>query len=134
MKYFIYIFLSLFFFWSFLFSVEAVNCDYNGSVSTSLDKCLSKSDLINSAWDMRVETGLKDQVIWWTNNIATLLGLLAVGAIVYGGLLMTLAGGEDEKIKKWKDVVKWSLIWFLALISAWWIIRLVVEFIFEVAG
>jgi hypothetical protein len=39
-------------------------------------------------------------VINWTTNIATLLGLLAIGAIVYGGLLMTLSVGEDEKVKK----------------------------------
>jgi len=53
---------------------------------------------------------VKVQVVSWTNALAAFLGLLAVGAIVYGGLLMTLSGGEDEKIKKGKDIIKWSLL------------------------
>ncbi len=84
--------------------------------------------------DGLIESGIKQKVVFWTNSIATALSLFAIGAIVYGGLMMTISWGEDEKITKWKDIVKWALIGFLAAISAWAVVRLVVEVIFAVAS
>ena len=103
------------------------------SVAWQFDNCLWWTQLVDSAWDMRLDGGFRTQVMNWTTNIATLLWLLAIGWIVYGGLLMTLAAWEDEKIKKWKEIVKWSLIWFLALVSASALVRIVIEFIYSVS-
>ncbi len=136
------IFTSIFFwlciisFWLLsLKDVTLASCSWSEwwSVWGQFDSCLSGTDLVNSAGDMSLTWGFRTQVINWTTNIATLLGLLAIGAIVYGGLLMTLSVGEDEKIKKWKDIVKWSLLGFLALILAWALVRVVIEFIFAVS-
>jgi hypothetical protein len=41
---------------------------------------------------MRLEYGIKEQIKTWTTALAEFFGLIAVGAIVYGGLMMTLAG------------------------------------------
>ena len=103
------------------------------SVAWQFDNCLSWTQLVDSAGDMRLDGGFRIQVMNWTTNIATLLWLLAIGGIVYGWFLMTLSAWEDEKIKKWKDIVKWSLIWFLALISASALVRIVIEFIYSVS-
>lgn len=109
-------------------------CDYSGgSIAGSLDGCLSWSDLVDAGWDMRVETGLKNQIISWTVALARFFWLLAVGAIVYGGLMMTISVGQDEKVKKWKDIVKWSLLGFLAIVLTWSIIRVIVELVFDIA-
>ncbi|MCH8518764.1 hypothetical protein LAT59_03320 [Candidatus Gracilibacteria bacterium] len=105
-----------------------------GSVGGQFDNCLSGTQLVNSRGDMSLTGGFKTQVTKWTTNVATLLGLLAIGAIVYGGLLMTLSAGEEEKVKKGKDIVKWSLLGFLALILAGALVRIVIEFIFAVSG
>lgn len=114
-------------------NVSYAACEYNGwSISAELDNCLSWSDLVDPG-DGLIESGIKNKVVYWTTQLASLLGLLAVGAIVYGGLMMTISGGEDEKIKKWKDIVKWSMLWFLWVIVAWWIVRLIVEVMFSVA-
>lgn len=134
-------FISIFFFvfivciWFLQSDVTFASCSWTewASVWGQFDNCLTGTDLVNSAGDMSLTWGFRTQVINWTTNIATLLGLLAIGAIVYGGLLMTLSVGEDEKIKKWKDIVKWSLLWFLALIMAWALVRVVIEFIFAVS-
>jgi len=80
-----------------------------------------------------IETGIKAKLVYWTTQLGGLLWLLAVGAIVYGGLMMTLSWGEDEKVKKWKDIVKWAMLWFLAVIAAGWVVRLIVEVMFSVA-
>ncbi len=111
----------------------AKKCWFNGNIWSSLDGCLSNSPLVDASWNTLIEGNVKNQIRTWTTAIATLLGLLAVGAIVYGGLLMTLSGWEEEKIKKWKDVVKWSLIWFLAIVTTGALIRVIVEFVFDIA-
>jgi len=109
-------------------------CEYlGGSVTDSLSGCLGDTDLVNPG-DGLIEGSIKQQFVTWTNSIASALALFAVWAIVYGWLMMTISIWEEEKIKKWKDIVKWAAIWFLAAISAWAIVRLVVEVIFSVAS
>jgi hypothetical protein len=114
-------------------------CDYNGGdITTELGNCIKWSDLVwasaaEIAKDGKIEWEIKEKIVYWTTQLAWLLALLSVGAIVYGGLMMTISGGEDEKIKKWKDIVKWAMLGFLGLIVAWWIVRLIVEVMFSVA-
>lgn len=113
-------------------------CDFDvnssNDIAGALDNCLTGSDLIDSSWDTLIEWSLKDTVTAWTVAIAQLLSLLAVGAIVYGGLLMTLSAWDEEKIKKGKDVVKWAILGFLWVVLAWALVRIVVEVIFSVAS
>ncbi len=112
----------------------AGGCSYGGgSIASELDGCLNGSNLVNPG-DGLIESGIKQKIVYWTSQISGLLGLLAVGAIVYGGLMMTISWGDDEKIKKWKDIVKWALIGFLALIAASGIVRVIVEVMFSVAS
>ena len=135
MKKYILFILTALCFTGFLASTGVVSaaCEYNGgSIASELDNCLSWSDLVNPG-DGLIESGIKNKVVYWTTQLAGLLWLLAVWAIVYGWLMMTISWGEDEKIKKWKDIVKWSMLWFLALIVASWVVRLIVEVMFSVA-
>jgi len=61
------------------------DCDYSeaASVAQNLDSCLNGSNLVNPG-DGLIESGVKNKIVYWTNQIARLLGLLAVGSIVYG--------------------------------------------------
>jgi hypothetical protein len=43
-----------------------------------------------------------------------------------------LSGGNDDKIKKAKDIVKWWIVWFLWVISAGLLIALVVNIMFSI--
>lgn len=109
----------------------AADCDYSGgSIANELEKCLEDSDLVDPG-DALIEKWVQQKFLSWTSALWWLLGLLAVGAIVYGAFLMTVSGGNDENIKKGKDIVKWSLIGFFALISAGSLLRLVTEVIFS---
>ncbi len=100
------------------------------NVWSALDTCLSDSDLVN--WEQaRIETWVKDLISSWVANIASVLWILAVWSIVYGSLLLTLSSGDDEKVKKAKDVIKWWIIWFVWLISASTIILLVVNIMYS---
>ena len=105
------------------------------TISSALDDCLRDSPLVDASSDLNLEwQGAKSAITRWTTSIAGFLALLAVGAIVYGWLLMTLSWGEDEKIKKWKDVVKWAIIWFLWVLFAWALVRIVIELVFGIAS
>jgi hypothetical protein len=84
--------------------------------------------------DWLIEWGVKNKVIYWTGQLATLLSLLAVGAVVYGAWLITISVGDEEKVKKWKDVIKWAMLWFLWLLLAWALVRIVIEVMFSVVG
>lgn len=118
----------------FIFYIPVwASCAFDGTVWGSLDWCLWSTDLVDAQGWMELDGGFRTVVLNWVTNIAWLLSLLAIWAIVYGAFLMTLSGWEDERIKKWKDIVKWSLLWFLALISSPALVRLVIEFIYSVA-
>jgi len=119
---------------SSLQSASSWLCDYNGGdIWYELDGCLWNSTLV-SPWDGLIESWVKNKIVYWTNQLAMLLGLLAVWAIVYWALMMTISVWEDEKIKKWKDIVKWAMLWFLGLLVAWWLVRVVIEIMFSVAS
>ncbi|NDK10021.1 hypothetical protein GW846_04525 [Candidatus Gracilibacteria bacterium] len=117
-----------------LLPVAAVECGYNGNIASSLDGCLSDSNLVNASGDTLIEGNVKNKIVDWTAAIAGLLGLIAVGAIVYGAFLMTLSLGDDERIKKGKDIVKWSILGFLGVVVAGALVRIVVELVFSLTA
>jgi len=117
-----------------LLPVAAVECGYNWNIASSLDGCLSDSNLVNASGDTLIEWNVKNKIVDWTAAIAWLLWLIAVGAIVYGAFLMTLSLWDDERIKKWKDIVKWSILWFLWVVVAGALVRIVVELVFSLTA
>lgn len=126
------ILLCIFILWITCISSAFGACSYNGwDIASSLDNCLSDTDVVQSS-NFKAEEGFKAKINSWTRGIASVLWLFAVGSIVYGALLMTLSAGEDEKIKKGKDIVKWSILGFLWVVLAGGLIAIVVNFIFAV--
>lgn len=130
-------------FFVFCLSILSINnifasCTYNDWdwPSRILKNC--KPD--NVVWDK----GEKFD-IWWENswfkkrintlvtNISLVLWVLAVWSLVYAWFLFQFSAWEDEKIKKAKDIFKWTIIWFLWLISASWIIYIVINLIYSLA-
>lgn len=119
----------------FSFSITFADCEYNDawSVSQNLDSCLEGSTLVNP-WDGLIEGWVKNKILDWSAQLATLLSLIAIWAVVYGAWLMTVSLWDDEKIKKWKDVIKWAILWFLWLLVAGALVRIVIELMFSVAS
>lgn len=111
-------------------------CSYNwwGDVSNAIENCLWnwETDLVPTGGDLSVETGFKQKITYWNKKIATFLALWAIFSIVFGSLKMVLSAGEEEKIKKAKDIIKWWMIWLLAVVSAGFIVSLVVKLVYSV--
>lgn len=105
-------------------------CRYSewASLSSFLNWCKPSTVVWSS--DMKVEWWFKGKINNWIKNISLVLWVLAVWALVYAWLIMQFSGWEDEKIKKWKNIIKWTLIWFLLLISASWIVYIVINVMF----
>lgn len=129
MKKIIIFILSVIFFLSFFDVFSA--CNYNWwDVWQWLNNCLNWSTLVNGS-DAKVEGGFSDKLISWTKTLGSILSLVAVGWIVYWAFQLVISAWSDEKIKKGKDIIKWSILWFLALISAGSIIAIVVNIMYS---
>jgi len=125
-----------------LLTVNAVwNCNYveNSQVWiwANLSSCLSVDDkLIQPKWVNSynmINWWFKNSIIWWVKKTSIFLSIMAVWSIVYWAFMLTISTWEDEKVKKWKDIVKWWIIGFLAIISAWWLITVLINFMYRVA-
>lgn len=105
-------------------------CRYSewASLSSFLNWC--KPNTVVWWSDMKVERWFKDKINKWIKNISLVLWVLAVWALVYAWLIMQFSGWEDEKIKKGKNIIKWTLIWFILLISASGIVYIVINVMF----
>jgi len=105
----------------------------NPDIRDALEHCVWSSALVQVE-DAYVTGGLKDVLNGWIKKIAGFLALGAIFAIAFGSLKLTLSMWEDEKIKKAKDIIKWWIIGFVAVISAGFLIAVVVNFIYSLAG
>jgi len=143
----IFIILVLIFsFW--IVNVYWANCNYSltwsKTVLESLEDCIDDTNLVQQAkiydedWniievkDLKVDNGFKKTIMAWTKKIGWFLGLWAIFAIAFGSLKMTLSGWKEEEIKKGKDIVKWWILWFLLVVSGWFIVWVVVNVIYWV--
>lgn len=90
--------------------------------STSVAECFSNAQIKPTGsvdvGDGLVGGGLREKIVKVTNRVISLVALVAIGGIVFGGFHMVTAFGDDEKHKRGKDALKWSIIGFvLALVS-----------------
>lgn len=53
--------------------------------------------------------------------------IVAVAMVLYGGFLWTTSGGNDEKVQKGKNVLKWAVIGIIIITSAWGIISTIMK-------
>lgn len=120
-------------FFLFTFSLTfIVNWDYDTAwtVSDNLNNFKPNTLVWTEVDKYNIEWGFKTQISTIVKNISIALSIIAVWALVFAGLKMTLSMWKDEDIKKAKDIIKWTIIWYLALISAWAIIAIVINFIY----
>ena len=102
---------------SFVFATgPEVNCVW-------LPWCVDSNPMTPSAPSIGNNIGLEliTNIIWQTIQF---IAVIAVIALVISGIMYMLSWWEEEKIKKAKTWIIWSLVWVLVSISAWWIINM----------
>lgn len=127
----IILFLLWFFLFLSFFNVVWAACTYDDAwfVWDNLNNCLSWSKLVEVT-DASVSWWFKDKIISWVKTIGGVLSLFAVWWIVYGSFQLVISSGSDETVSKWKNIIKWSILWFLALLSAGSVIAIVVNIMY----
>jgi amino acid transporter len=53
-------------------------------------------------------------------------GSIALLMFVYGGFLWLISGGEAEKVKKGKEVMKWAVLGLVVIVGAYMIVSMIV--------
>ncbi|MCH8518766.1 pilin [Candidatus Gracilibacteria bacterium] len=63
-----------------------------------------------------------------TATVIQYVAVIAVLAVMYGGILYLLSSGDDEKIKKAKNVIIWALVGVFVSVTAWTMINILNNF------
>lgn len=65
-------------------------------------------------------------VIAYINYFLAFLGLLAVAFIIYAGILMVTAAGDEEAVTKGKNIILYAAIGIIIILLAWTIVNFVI--------
>jgi len=68
-----------------------------------------------------VETVIQTAV----NRVLGILSLIALLILLYAGFLMLTAAGDDEKYKKWFDILKQVALWLAFIGLAWFVVSMI---------
>jgi len=68
------------------------------------------------------------------NVLLSLLGIIFLILIIYGGFLWMTSSGNDEQVKKAKTIIKDAVIGLIILLAAYAISRFVVDALIEATG
>lgn len=104
-----------------------------GSVWTSVflimtTKALGASDDFlqeNDRYRGAVDQPFREAVTTFINYFLTFLGLIAVVMIVYAGVLLVTAQGQEEQINKGKKIILWAAIGILVIMLAYAFVQVI---------
>lgn len=111
-------------------------CTYNDgeSVSDALKRCKPNKVLSASGDDYTFDGGARERVIQLANQLILVGSLLAVAAIVYGAVMYTISGGDDDRVKTAKGSLKFGVIGFVAMLLSFPLVNAIVRLFFTTSG
>lgn len=59
------------------------------------------------------------------NYFLGILGLIAVGFLIYSGVLMVTAGGDEQQISKARKIITYAVIGIVIILLSWTIVTFV---------
>lgn len=114
------------------------NCNYDpnngGTISSALKGCKPKGMIETKSGDYKFETDAKKRVIDIANQLILVGSLLAVWAIVYAGILYTIAAWDDERIKSAKNALKFGIIGFAVMLLSFGLVNAIVRLFYATGG
>jgi len=124
----LFLFLSAFYILEFLNYVNAarapeINCVW---LAGCPDTNIRNPSTANVNWDF-------DNNIIWKASIDLVvtfikyIAVIAVISLMLWWIMYILSWGEEEKAKKAKSWIIWSMVWVFMSVSAWWIIRFITQ-------
>ncbi|MBI5415021.1 PKD domain-containing protein [Candidatus Peregrinibacteria bacterium] len=122
-----YIFLGIFFFSIFSgiqsFSASAIDmgqkCPPGG--------CLTPPPIGEVAPEIITDKSFRAAALQVVNYFLGFLGLVAVIAVIYGGFLMLLSGGEDENVTKGKKIILYAGLGIIIILLSYAIVNFFID-------
>ncbi len=71
-------------------------------------------------------TDIRDVIGRLIQAVLGVTGSIALFMFVYGGFLWLISGGEADKVKKGKDVMKWAILGLVVIVGAYTIVRTII--------
>ncbi len=97
-----------------LAAAPEVNCVWLPGCEDSNMMVPSNANISENVW-----LELVTSIIW---QVIQFVAVFAVITLILSGIMYLFSWWEEEKAKKAKTWIIWSLVWVIVSISAWWII------------
>jgi len=72
-----------------------------------------------------VSSQFRTAVVGFTNYFLGFLGLIAVSMIIYAGILLVTAQGDDQQIGKGKKILLWAAVGLVLIMLSFAIVRMI---------
>lgn len=79
-------------------------------------------------------TNAVDYAITIGRALFSILGLIALVLIIYGGFLMLTSQGNEEKVKKGRDTLMWAIVGLIVMLSSLGILQYIDAALFTAAA
>lgn len=76
--------------------------------------------------DVIQKTSFRESVLGVINYFLTFVGLIAVIFIIYAGILMVTAQGEDDAITKGKNIILWASAGIIVILLSYSIVNFII--------
>lgn len=77
-------------------------------------------------WDSTSPDNVAEKVWWWIiSTFIEYVAIIAVISLMISWIMYLISGWEEEKVKKAKSWIIWSLVWVLISISSWGLINMI---------
>lgn len=102
----------------------------------------NKKELLNLWWLVSISVSSNEwyalenatgKILFLTKKLITLASILAIWWIVFAAIMLVTAYWDDAKHKKWKDIIKWSILWFVVSIISMQLINAVINLIYWIS-
>lgn len=104
------------------------------TIKSMLIDCKPKKVIATEGDDYAIDGGARKKVIAIANQLILAGSILSVGAIVYAGVLYTIAAGDDERIKKAKGSLKFGIIGFTMMLLSFPLVNAIINLIYSTSG
>lgn len=68
------------------------------------------------------------RVVWY---LITFTYVIAVILIIYAWVLILISAWEDENVNKWKDIIKYTIIWVITIFLANSIVKFIMNILWQ---
>lgn len=86
---------------------------------------------IKGGYEAVTDTSLSQTAGSYIKIVLSLVGVIFMALTVYAGILWMIAGGEDEKVTKAKDILQAAVIGLIITVSAYSITYFVTSWLFD---